>query len=368
MKDGSPEIRFVECRSGERVATAVHGRGPVLVCPAWWVGHLELDWQEPLFRRFFCRVGEVATVVRFDRPGVGLSGPAMQTRNLETEVAVLEDVIAAQNAERVSLLGLSCGGPPAVAFASRYPERVTQLVLAGTYARGDAIASAKLRDALLELVRSHWGAGSRALSDVFLPDAAAEQREAFTRLQRTATAAATAADVLALTYAMDVSSLLPKVQTQTTVLHRRQDRAISYAAGHELALGIPGARLVSLEGRDHPLWMLEGASELVAAILTNAAQLPETGCRFDRDGRCLWLDGQRVDLTPLEFGMLARLMEQTGQVVSRDDLLENVWKQPYAGSNVVDAVVRSTRRKLGRFAASVETVVGHGYRFEGFRT
>lgn len=362
-----PVIRFVECRSGERVATALHGTGPLLVCPAWWVGHLELDWQEPLFRRFFTRLGEVATVLRYDRPGVGMSGPTARSRSLEAEVAVLEDVIATQNADRVSLLGLSCGGPPAIAFASRHADRTGQLLLAGTYARGSAIAPPKLRDALLDLVRAHWGAGSRALADIFLPDAAPELREAFTRLQRSATDAATAADVLTLTYAMDVADLLPSVRAKTTVLHRRGDRAIAYTAGHALALGLPNARLVTLAGRDHPLWMLEGAGDLVAAILSNEEQLPEPGCRFDRQGRCVWLDGQRVDLTALEFGTLARLVDQTGRVVSRDDLLETVWKQPYSGSNVVDAVVRSIRKKLGRFAASVETVVGHGYRFERFR-
>jgi len=367
MNSPSPVIRFVECRSGERIATAVHGSGPLLVCPAWWVGHLELDWEDAFFRNFFTRLGEVATVLRYDRAGVGMSGPATRARSLEGEVAVLEDVLAAQGADRVSLLGLSCGGPPAVAFASRHPDRTDQIVLAGTYASGAAIAPPKLRDALLDLVGAHWGAGSRALADVFLPDGDPDQREAFARLQRTATDATTAADVLALTYAMDVSDVLRSVRAKTTVLHRRGDRAISYASGHELALGIPNARLVTLEGRDHPLWTLEGSGDLIAAILTSEEQLPEPGCRFDRSGRCVWLDGQRIDLTPLEFGTLARFVDQAGRVVSRDELLEAVWKQPYAGSNVVDAVVRSIRNKLGRFAASVETVVGHGYRFERFR-
>jgi len=54
--------------------------------------------------------------------------------------------------------------------------------------------------------------------------------------------------------------------------------------------------------------------------------------------------------------------------VSRDELLDHVWKQPHAGSNVVDAVMRSIRSKLGRFAPSIETVVGHGYRFERFQS
>lgn len=361
-------IRFVECRSGERVAVATHGSGPLLVCPAWWVGHLELDWEEPFFRRFFSRLGEVATVVRYDRPGVGLSGPALRGRSLESELAILEDVVADRAEQHVSLLGLSCGGPPAIAFASRHPERTQRLVLGGTYARGATIAPAQLRDALLELVRAHWGAGSRALADVFFPDAAAEQRDAFSRLQRTAADAATAADVLALTYAMDVTDLLRDVRVRATVFHRRGDRAIPYAAGHELALGLPNATLVTLEGRDHPLWMLEGAGDLVAERLAQAETTPELGCRFERERRCVWVDGQRFELTPLEFGTLARVIDHPGRVVSRDELLESVWKQPHSGSNVVDAVVRSIRKKLGRFAPSLETVVGHGYRFERFHS
>ncbi|HEX2735717.1 MAG TPA: alpha/beta fold hydrolase [Polyangiaceae bacterium] len=373
MKVASPVIRFIECRSGERVAIATHGSGPLLVCPAWWVGHLELDWDEPRFRRFFTRLGEVATVVRYDRPGVGLSGPVARPRSLAQELAALEDVISAQqqhlgqSAQRVNLLGVSCGGPPAIAYASRHPDRTDQLILAGTFARGEDIGPPQLRDALLELVRVHWGAGSRALADAFLPDADAPQRDAVSRLQRTAADAATAADVLALTYAMDVSDLLSSVRARTTVLHRRGDRAIPYAAGHQLALGVPNANLVTLDGRDHPPWLHEGAGDLVAEVLTATEREPERGCRLEREGRCIWLDGQRVELTPLEYGTLARVVEQAGRVVSREELLETVWKQPYSGSNVVDAVVRTLRKKLGRFAPSIETVVGHGYRFETFR-
>lgn len=126
-----PTIRFVQCGSGERVATATQGDGPLLVCPAWWVGHTERDFEIPEFRRFFSSLAKVARVVRYDRPGVGLSSAAKGPRNLEREVEILTDVIEAVGGERVSLLGISSGGPPAVEWAARHPERVEQLIACG---------------------------------------------------------------------------------------------------------------------------------------------------------------------------------------------------------------------------------------------
>ena len=78
----------------------------------------------------------------------------------------------------------------------------------------------------------------------------------------------------------------------------------------------------------------------------------------------LVLDGRRVDLTKLEFEVISYLHERQSTVVERCDLLRDVWGYDYAGgSNVIEANVRSLRRKLGDHAASIETVRGLGYRF-----
>jgi pimeloyl-ACP methyl ester carboxylesterase len=367
MISDAPAIRFVHCRSGERVATATHGTGPTLVCPAWWVGHVERDWDGPEFRKFFSRLGEVCTVVRYDRPGVGLSSKALTEASLEHEVSILDDVVRAHGSERLSLLGISCGGPPSVRWAAEHPERVDGLVLCGTYARGSTLASERLQHALLDLVLAHWGAGARALSDVFMPDASREQRDRFTELQKIATDAASAARVLRLTYAMDVAADLAHVRAATTVIHRKRDRAIPFAAGHELALGIAGAELVPLDGRDHPIWMHDDATTIVVRALGGEARFQPGECALDADNRRLLRDGEPVELTALEFGVIEHLVHNDNRVVSRAELVETVWQQPHAGSNVVDAVVRTLRKKLGRFAPSIETVVGHGYRFQRFR-
>jgi len=84
---------------------------------------------------------------------------------------------------------------------------------------------------------------------------------------------------------------------------------------------------------------------------------------IDSDARELVVRGAPVRLTPLEFGLFTTLRAREGRTTSRYDLLREVWGTEYTGgSNVVDAVVRSLRVKLGSGAGAVETVRGSGYR------
>ena len=84
---------------------------------------------------------------------------------------------------------------------------------------------------------------------------------------------------------------------------------------------------------------------------------------LDSAARELVLDGRRVSLTRLEFGVMEFLQRHAGQAVPRIALLENVWEQNFdGGSNVVDVIIRALRKKLGARATAVETVQGVGYR------
>jgi Transcriptional regulatory protein, C terminal/AAA ATPase domain len=87
---------------------------------------------------------------------------------------------------------------------------------------------------------------------------------------------------------------------------------------------------------------------------------------LDRDAQELVVGGQRVGLTPLEFKVMDYLSGHAGKVVTRASFLADVWGYDYdGGSNVVDAVVRSLRKKLGARASEIETVTGAGYRLRG---
>ncbi len=85
---------------------------------------------------------------------------------------------------------------------------------------------------------------------------------------------------------------------------------------------------------------------------------------LDPSDRTVDVGATRVQLSPLEFGVLTRLSEGHGRAVTRAELLESVWGTSYTGgSNVVDAVIRSLRLKLGSSGSRVETARGVGYRF-----
>lgn len=86
---------------------------------------------------------------------------------------------------------------------------------------------------------------------------------------------------------------------------------------------------------------------------------------IDRERRALVCDGCEQALTPLEFGLAVHLEDRAGRTITRDELLEHVWglTDGSGSSNVVDAVVKALRRKLGPRAGLVETVRGHGYRW-----
>ena len=87
---------------------------------------------------------------------------------------------------------------------------------------------------------------------------------------------------------------------------------------------------------------------------------------LDHRLRQLVLDGTRVDLTRQEFEVLDYLAEHQDRVVTREELLSDVWGHADArGSNVVDATVKLLRHKLGSRATALQTVRGMGYRFLG---
>jgi hypothetical protein len=127
--------------------------------------------------------------------------------------------------------------------------------------------------------------------------------------------------------------------------HRKLDGALYHSAVLDLGPG-------SVDG-----WL----TGLVATELG----VEEDGV-LDVGARELVVGGHRVGLTKLEFGVMRHLYEREGRAVSRADLVENVWGYDYqGGSNVVDVVVRSLRKKLGESASVVQTVRGVGYRFRG---
>ena len=236
---------------GTEIRFAVVGRGPVVIHVPGWVSHLELGWALPAERRFYEGLADGRTLVRYDRPGCGLSGATTRRDIVELELEVLHAVANAIGAARFDLVGASFGAPLAVRWAARHPESVTRLVLYGGWVDGDGVAAPAVRQHVLGLVEQHWGLASDVLTDIFAPDADAGFRAMFSRYQRESSSAAWAHRLLAACYAVNVADDLSRIAAPTSVIHRADDRAVPLAEGQRLAAGIHGATLTVLSGRTH---------------------------------------------------------------------------------------------------------------------
>jgi pimeloyl-ACP methyl ester carboxylesterase len=243
-------IRYCATPAG-RIAYSAQGTGPPLLCDAGWVTHLRRQMDLFSFSSFVEGLADRFTVIRYDKPGCGLSERDGADLSFDAQVTATLAVADAVGARRFRLFGASQGGQLAAAIAARYPERVEALVLFGTCANGNDLAPAEVRNSVVALVRAHWGLGSKVLTGIFLPEPSTEEVAALSLAQRACASAAVAAQLLEVYYETDIRSLLPAITAPTAVLHREADPAARFPLGREIASLVPGAALIPLPGASH---------------------------------------------------------------------------------------------------------------------
>jgi pimeloyl-ACP methyl ester carboxylesterase len=234
--------------------------------------------------------------VRYDERGCGLSDREPKELSLESWLLDLETVVDAAELDRFALLGISQGGPIAIAYAVRHPERVTHLVLYGSYARGRLMrdpspAAQEEAETLLSLIRVGWGSSNpafrRVFGELFLPRGTPEQLEWFDELARTTASPEMAERLERAWYGIDVTSLLSEVIVPTLVAHGRDDAMIPFSEGRLLASSIPGARFLPLDSENHilladePAWpvFLSGVRDFLGTDPGPPQELPDLSPR-----------------------------------------------------------------------------------------
>jgi class 3 adenylate cyclase len=248
------QIRFCTTSDGVRIAYATLGEGPPIVRVLGWFTHLEYEWENPRWRRAYEGLTAGFSLTRYDGRGMGLSDRKRSDYSMDAFVRDLEAVVDTLGHEKVALYGVSQGGPIAITYAVRHPERVSHLVFYGSFARSPV--SEETYDTTVALIHQGWGSDLPAhrqfFTSFFMPDGDTEAIQAFNEMQRVS---ASAEDVAAwfecMRSQLEVSDLLSKVSAPTLVIHRRGDVVVPFELGRELAAGIPGARFLPLEGRNH---------------------------------------------------------------------------------------------------------------------
>jgi pimeloyl-ACP methyl ester carboxylesterase/DNA-binding winged helix-turn-helix (wHTH) protein len=289
------QIRFCTASDGVRLAYATMGDGPPLVKVANWLSHLDYDWESPVWRHWLIELSRRFTLVRYDERGCGLSDWDLPQFSFEDWVDDLEAVVDAAGLDRFPLLGISQGGPVAIAYAVRHPERVSHLAVFGSYVQGlrkraKNSEELELVEALIDVVRLGWGRPDPVYRQIvvshFLPDGTQEEWQVFDELQRRTTSPENAWRFVNEFADIDVADLAPRVTVPTLVIGGRRDRVGPFEQSRLMAGLIPGSRLVPLDTANHllperdPAWQ-QFLAEL-DAFLASPKQ-PHQGGNASRD-------------------------------------------------------------------------------------
>ena len=267
--DAVQDIRFARSADGVGIAYAVHGSGPPLLIDACWLSHLQFDWQSPVWRHYLVELGRIATVIRYDERGHGLSDRGVTDHSLEARVADLEAVADDAGFERFALLAMAQGGPVAIEYAARHPERLTRLIFYGSFA-GDQMPTTPEEIELFEtfesLIRVGWARPTsefrRVFSSMMIPGGTEEQMRWLDDLQRMAVDAETALLARSQRRTADSTARMAGLDLPTLVLHSLGDQVQDFQHSRKLAAGIRGARLVPLPSDNHivladePAWQV----------------------------------------------------------------------------------------------------------------
>lgn len=272
------QIRFCRASDGVRIAYATVGKGPPLVRAAHWITHLDYEWDSPVWRHWMEGLSRGRTFIRYDERGCGLSDHDPEDISFEAFVRDLETVVDELGLERFPLMGLSQGGPVAVEYAVRHPERVSRLILVGAFVTGRlarASTPEERREAEMqgEFIRLGWGRDDPSFrlyfSSTFIPDAPPQLWSDFAALMRRTTSADNALRLNNVSIGMDVREAATRVTVPTLILHGRNEVRIPFSQGREYAALIKGSRLVPLDTRNHLLTADEPAWEHLLREIDN---------------------------------------------------------------------------------------------------
>jgi class 3 adenylate cyclase len=281
-----PRIQYAQTADGVSIAFWTMGKGvPLVYMPSLPFSHIQLEWQIPEYRSWYERLAEKTTLVRYDGRGTGLSERDVTDYSLDAHVLDLEAVVDRLGLERFGLLAALHSGPVAIAYAARYPQRVSHLILWCCYARGSDYVAASQAEMTRGLIHQDWRLYTETVSHALLGWSAGEPARRLAALMRECITQDAARAAFAATRDFDVTPVLPHVKSPTLVLHRREVSWLRVDLARDLASRIPDARLVLLEGSSIAMFL--GDTEALGTTIdeflsegeeaAGVAEAPEAG-------------------------------------------------------------------------------------------
>ncbi|MBI2170049.1 MAG: adenylate/guanylate cyclase domain-containing protein [Actinobacteria bacterium] len=259
------DVRYARTHDGIDVAYMVTGEAARdVVVVHGFTTHLDLMWDVPWYPYWTQRLGEHFRVIQFDKRGTGLSDRSLGLGSIEDRARDILAVMDACGSEQASIVGISEGGPMALAFAALNPGRVDRLVLYGSMARvlraddyPDGVDEA-VGAAFVEWIGRIWGTGE-ALGTLFMthaPDPEAALRTA-AQCERNACTPQMAQQIMRHNVDVDVRPVLAGISAPTLVMHVTDDPLVQVAWGRYLGEHVPDAEYFECPGDFHCTWRVD---------------------------------------------------------------------------------------------------------------
>jgi class 3 adenylate cyclase len=330
----SGEIRYAK-HAGAHLTYRLWGEGPPLLYVHSQFLPLAAIDEEPAYERFIARLAAFATVIVFDRIGVGLSDPMIEDPTIDDWAAQLETVLDAVGADSGYLLGHGWGGLPTVTLAAARPERVRGLVLAMAIGGRGTPLDVDLED-VIATARPERPSTTLDLLTLLSPTRAEDVafRTWWDSAGRRGASPAVAQALLALQVSADVTSLLPRIHVPTLVIHRPK-AGMSPSGAAPFGASIEGARVVEVDGIDALVWLPD--SEAVVAEIEQ------------------FVTGEHHPLPARRHLLSVMFSDVVGSTEAVARMGDDRWR------DVLDAHDRQMRAELTRHGGTEIDTAGDGY-------
>jgi pimeloyl-ACP methyl ester carboxylesterase len=243
-----PRIQYAKTSDGVSIAYWALGEGaPLVYMPIPPFSHIQLEWEIAECREWYLRLAKRHKLIRYDGRGSGLSDRVVSDYSMEGQSRDLQAVVDSAGVDRFAIMVASHSAPVGISYVTQNPERVSHLILWCAVVRGHDYYTPQV-EARLDLLRKDWDLYTETTAHALFGWSAGEFARRIAALIRDSiTQEALLAEVAAARQ-FDATHLMDDLRVPALVLHRRQHPVLDVSVARGLASGIPGARLVLLEG------------------------------------------------------------------------------------------------------------------------
>lgn len=336
-----PSLRYARTSEGVTIAYTVTGEGPALIwLPPVPLSNVYGQWRVPRFRDAYERLGQHLRLVIYDGRGTGNSQRDVDDFSLEAMLRDLQAVVDHAGLETFALLGYYSSAVTAIAYAARFPDRVTRIVLFGGTMRLLDAMSPPESQALVTLIDRDWDLFVDSAAHAWLGWSVGEEGRLVAEAFRTATTPTLARAMVEAARDMDVSADVGSVRVPALVVHRQGERQIPPSVSEQLAQSLPDGRLLRLEGTSAGLFFEDPDADLAVlldfltgeapgAATSASSAAPRSVERGDRDSgeRGVFISCSERQKEPLGRPFKALLEESglTGFIISDEPRPEGAW-------------------------------------------